>query len=71
MIDREAISTELAEIEHMLQDTRLSLDTRFALMGASQALRHVLDPETWQSASQNVLSSGRRADEAAARATRL
>jgi len=65
MIDCDAIITELAEIEHVLQDTRLGVDARFALMGASQALRHVLDPETWQSASQTFYRLDARTDEAA------
>jgi hypothetical protein len=65
MLDRDAIINELAEIEHMLQDERLSDDDRFALMGASQVLRHVLDRETWQSASQSFYRLDARPDEAA------
>jgi hypothetical protein len=34
-------------------------------MGASQALRHVLDAETWQSASQTFYRLDARPDEAA------
>jgi hypothetical protein len=46
MIDSDAIINELAEIEHMQQDSRLSADARFALMGAGQALRNVLARDT-------------------------
>ncbi len=36
----------------MLEDTRLSDSDRFALYGASQALRNILDAATWSPASQ-------------------
>jgi hypothetical protein len=35
------------EIEGLLADDRLKVEDRFALFGAYQALRNVLDPETW------------------------
>ena len=50
MINRDAIEAESIELEHTLEDDRLREDVRFALMGASQALRHVLDCETWHPA---------------------
>jgi hypothetical protein len=43
---------ELFEIEGQLQDERLKEDDRHALHGAQQALRNVLDRDTWQPASQ-------------------
>jgi len=52
MISRDRIETELAEIELLLADAELKDEDRTALHGASQALRHVLDPETWQPPSQ-------------------
>ena len=48
----DSIRAELIEIEAMLEDDRLSEADRFALYGASQALRHILDPDVWQTASQ-------------------
>ena len=48
----EAIIAELIEIEAMLEDDRLSDADRFALYGAQQALRTVLEPNVWQTASQ-------------------
>jgi hypothetical protein len=65
MISRDAIEAELLEIEHTLEDERLKEDARFALMGASQALRHVLEPETWDSASRTFYRLDARPDEAA------
>jgi hypothetical protein len=49
---RDAVMTELLEIEALLQDDRLNDNDRHALHGAQQALRNVLDFETWQQASQ-------------------
>src|SRR6266403_2465847 len=49
---REAIMAELLEIEDLLQDDRLNDNDRHALHGAQQALRNILDPETWHQASQ-------------------
>ena len=49
----EAIIAELIEIEAMLEDDRLSDADRFALYGAQQALRNVLEPDMWQTASQS------------------
>jgi hypothetical protein len=43
---------ELLEIEGLLQDDRLNDDDRHALHGAQQALRNILEPETWHQASQ-------------------
>jgi hypothetical protein len=59
-MDRERIETELAEIELMLADDRLKDEDRFALFGASQALRHILDPDTWHPASQTFYRLGDR-----------
>ena len=48
----DAIKSELNEIEVLLEDDDLSEEDRFALFGASQALRHVLEPDLWEPASQ-------------------
>ena len=48
-----AILAELSEIEAMLEDDRLSDADRFALYGAQQALRNVLEPNVWETASQS------------------
>ena len=37
----------------MLDDVRLSDADRFALYGAQQALRNILEPDGWQTASQS------------------
>jgi hypothetical protein len=63
MLDQDTIVNELTEIEHMLLNEGLSEDVRFALMGASQVLWHVLDPETWQSASHTFYRLDARPDE--------
>ena len=49
---RDAIMTELLEIEGLLQDEALNDNDGHALHGAQQALRNILDPETWHRASQ-------------------
>lgn len=59
-MDRERLETELAEIELMLADDRLKDEDRFALFGASQAIRHILDPDTWHPASQTFYRLGDR-----------
>jgi hypothetical protein len=51
-MNRDAIEAELLEIEGLLQDERLKEEDRHALHGAQQALRNVLDRDTWQPASQ-------------------
>jgi hypothetical protein len=51
-MDWDAIAAELLEIEALLQDERLKDDDRYALHGAQQALRHVLDRDAWHPASQ-------------------
>jgi hypothetical protein len=63
-MSRDAIRTELLELEGMLQDTRLSDYDRVALHGAQQALRHILQPDTWQSASQTFYRIDNRPSEA-------
>ncbi|KYK50027.1 hypothetical protein A1D31_22205 [Bradyrhizobium liaoningense] len=60
MIDRDAIAAELAEIELLLADTRLKDEDRFALFGAVQALSNILDPDTWDPASQTFYRLGHR-----------
>jgi hypothetical protein len=45
-MNRDAIFAELLEIEGMLQDDRLNDNDRHSLLGAQQALRNILDPET-------------------------
>ena len=51
-MDRDAIAAELLEIEGLLQDDSLKDEARYALFGAQQALRHILDRNTWHPASQ-------------------
>ncbi len=61
---RDAIMVELLEIESLLQDDRLNDNDRFALHGAQQALRHILDPHTWHQASQTFYRIDNRPSEA-------
>ena len=63
MLKRDPILAELLEIEGMLQDERLSEEDRQALHGAQQALRSVLDPATWEVASQTFYRINSRPDE--------
>jgi hypothetical protein len=51
---RDDVEAELLEIEALLQDRGLKDDNRHALHGAQQALRHVLDSDTWPPASQTM-----------------
>jgi hypothetical protein len=51
-MNRDASEAVLLEIEEMLQDERLKDEDRYALHGAQQARRNVLDRETWHPASQ-------------------
>lgn len=60
MISRDALERELTEIELLLADESMMDEDRFALFGASQALRYVLDPETWHPASQTFYPLGAR-----------
>ena len=46
MISRDAILAEVLEIESLLEDDRLNDQDRFALYGAQQALRNILEPDT-------------------------
>jgi hypothetical protein len=64
-MDRDAIFAELLEIESTLQDDRLNDDDRHALQGAQQALRNILDRETWHPASQTFYRIDKRPSEAA------
>ena len=61
---RDAVLAELLEIKGMLQDERLSDEDRHALHRAQQALRGVLDPSTWQTASQTFYRITGRSKEA-------
>ena len=61
---RDAIMAELLEIEGLLQDDRLNDDDRHALHGAQQALRNILDPETWHQASQTFYRIDNKPSEA-------
>jgi hypothetical protein len=65
MIDRDVILAELLEIERLLQDDRLNDQDRFALHGAQQALRNILEPDTWHQASQTFYRIDNRPSEAA------
>jgi hypothetical protein len=60
---RDTIMVELLEIEALLQDDRLNDSDRYAL-GAQQALRNVLDPETWSQASQTFYRIDNKPSEA-------
>ena len=60
----DAIMTELLEIEGLLQDEGLNDNDRHALHGAQQALRNILDPETWHQASQTFYRIDNRPSEA-------
>ena len=53
-MNRDAIKAELLEIEAQLQDERLKDEDQHALHGAQQALRNMLDRDTWQPASQTI-----------------
>ena len=64
MINRDAIFAELLEIESLLQDDRLNDQDRFALHGAQQALRNILEPDTWHQASQTFYRIDNRPSEA-------
>ena len=61
---RDAIMTELLEIEGLLQDEGLNDNDRHALHGAQQALQNILDPETWHQASQTFYRIDNRPSEA-------
>jgi hypothetical protein len=64
MMTRDAIMAELFEIEALLQDDRLNDTDRHALHGAQQALRSVLEPDTWHQASQTFYRIDNRPGEA-------
>jgi hypothetical protein len=51
-MNRDEVEAELLQIEALLQDDRLKIEDRHALHGAHQALRNVLDSDTWHPASQ-------------------
>jgi hypothetical protein len=63
-MNRDAIISELLELEGLLQDDRLNDHDRIALHGAAQALRHILDPDTWHPASQTFYRIDKRPSEA-------
>ena len=65
MISRDAILTELLEIESLLEDDLLNDHDRFALHGAQQALLNILEPDTWPQASQTFYRIDNRPSEAA------
>jgi hypothetical protein len=64
MVIRDTILAELLEIEGTLLDDRLTDEDRAALHGAQQALRNILEPDTWQLASQTFYRVGTRPAEA-------
>ena len=64
VMNRDAIHAELLELEGVRQDDRLSDHDRIALHGAQQALRHVIEPDTWQPASQTFYRIDNRPSEA-------
>ena len=51
-MNRDGVEAELLKIEALLQDDKLKDEDRHALHGAQQALRNVLDRDTWHPASQ-------------------
>jgi len=61
---RDEVEAELLEIEALLQDERIKVEDRHALHGAQQALRNVLDQDTWHSASQTFYRLDARSTEA-------
>ncbi|MGB8603983.1 hypothetical protein [Bradyrhizobium sp.] len=63
MVTRDAIMAELLEIEALLQDDRLNDDDRHALHGAQQALRNVLEADTWHPAPQTFYRIDNRPSE--------
>ena len=63
-MNRDAILTELLELEAMLQDDRLNDHDRLALHGAQQALRNIIEPETWHPASQTFYRIDNKPSEA-------
>jgi hypothetical protein len=63
-MNRDAILTELLELEGMLQDDRLNDHDRLALHGAQQALRNIIEPETWHPASQTFYRIDNKPSEA-------
>lgn len=56
----DVIEIELLEIEAMLTENGLSEDCRFALQGAAQALRWMLEPDEWASPSQTFHPCSKR-----------
>jgi hypothetical protein len=63
-MNRDAILTELLELEGMLQDDRLNDHDRLALHGAQQALRNIIEPDIWNPASQTFYRIDNRPSEA-------
>jgi hypothetical protein len=63
-MNRDDVEAELLEIEALLQDERLKDEDRRALHGAQQALRNVLDQDTWYPASQTFYQIDARPVEA-------
>jgi len=62
-MNRDAILAELMELESLLQDDRLNDNDRVALHGAQQALRHILEPDSWHPASQTFYRIDNRPSE--------
>jgi hypothetical protein len=63
-MNRDAILTELMELEGILQDDRLNDHDRLALHGAQQALRNIIEPDMWHPASQTFCRIDNRPSEA-------
>ncbi|MGY3581559.1 hypothetical protein ACVIGB_000369 [Bradyrhizobium sp. USDA 4341] len=57
---KDRILAELIEINEVLLDDRLLEEDRAALQGAQQALRNLLDPHTWEPASEIFYRIGAR-----------
>jgi len=58
---KDRILAELLEITEVLLDDRLSEEDRAALQGAQHALRNILDPDTWEPASEIFYRIGSKA----------
>ena len=54
------IADEISEIEALLEDESLIETDRFALYGAQQALRNVLEPDVWATVSKSFNRGGNR-----------
>jgi hypothetical protein len=66
-MNRDAIIAELADLEAALQDEGLNDNDRIALLGAQQALRHIIQPHVWPRASRTFYRIDNRPSKAGLR----